>query len=126
MHILDTFDPGNQTGVARFENARLVYSDVLRFEALIRMPPMWETTPLGYQHETVIEIPKVYRVEHQKGDQEDIVGLAIKAGRIAERHGSRTGFLGVEPRTWKGQRPKKVTKNRAKEVLGPFELCLIK
>lgn len=121
--VLDTFDPGNQTGIARFENDRLVYSDVLRFEALMRMPSMRDG--VGNRiHKTVIELPQSYRIEFQKGDQNDLINLAYKAGRIAEKHGGESMLM--LPREWKGQRPKKVTKARAKEALSPFELSLIR
>jgi hypothetical protein len=118
--IHDYFDPGNVTGVARFDCGRLVYADALRFEALIRMPSMRPS------NKTVIELPQSYRLEHQKGDQNDLIRLAYQAGRLEERHGAVGNTVLVLPRQWKGQRPKKVTRARAELVLDPYELTLIR
>lgn len=123
--IVDCFDPGNVTGIARADNGRLVYADAMRFEALIRMPSM-RIYCAPNQHKTVIELPQSYRVEHQKGDQNDLIRLAWQAGRIQEKHGAEDATELVLPREWKGQRSKNVTRNRAERVLDPFELSLIK
>ena len=122
--ILDCFDPGNVTGIARFDQRRLVYADAMRFEALIRMPSMRD--PRIQKHRTIIELPQSYQIQHQKGDQNDLIRLAWQAGKIDERHGAVDATELVLPREWKGQRPKKVTRNRAEQVLDPFELSLIK
>ena len=123
--IWDFFDPGNVTGIARFDNGRLVYADAMRFEALIRMPSMRDIHGT-FKHKTTIELPQSYRVDHQKGDQNDLIRLAWQAGKIDERHGAIDATELVLPRDWKGQRPKHVTRNRAEAVLDPFELSLIR
>lgn len=64
---------------------------------------------------TVIEVPRHYDAQHQKGDQKDIRDLALAAGGLIVTArfamgvpGERVPVEKVEPRTWKGTVDKKV------------------
>lgn len=76
----------------------------------------------------VIEIPKVYDAQRQKGDQRDIRDLAMAAGGLAVAArfangvpGERTQVQLVEPREWKGTVDKKVMLARIWEKLSDEE-----
>lgn len=120
---LNAIDPGNKTGWAIFGltnfGYRLMTCAVSLFDHLPR---------IGYMNSpatTVIEIPQVYSVDRSKGDPNDLVGLAVKCGRLQERHSGLGPVELVLPRAWKGQLPKEVCWNRALEVLYPEELSRI-
>jgi hypothetical protein len=72
-------------------------------------------------HTVMIEKPKVYDAAFQKGDQRDIVNLAVVVGALASKLNLPTALR--EPWEWKGQTPKDVTTARAKAVLEPEELA---
>jgi len=73
--------------------------------------------------ELVIEKPKVYDTRHQKGDQRDLVNLAIVVGGIMEAASPFVGsILLVEPWQWKGQTPKEISNERTKAALTKAEL----
>lgn len=121
MRYLKSWDPGNVTGLAIFDNGFLVYATHKPFNDIISWCIGYDTS-VG---QTVIEIPQTYRIEDQKGDQQDLIDLAYKAGRIAERHGQGNHVVLLYPREWKGQAPKHVTKRRAKAVLTSEELAIV-
>lgn len=58
----------------------------------------------------VIEIPRVYPGPRQKGDQNDIIDLAVVAGALIAPNASEK--LLVHPRTWAGTVPKKIRHER--------------
>lgn len=69
--------------------------------------------------DVVIELPQVYEAAHQKGDQQDLINLAVVVGGLARGINRPVSF--VLPRDWKGQVPKEITQQRAKEVLDDSE-----
>lgn len=73
--------------------------------------------------EVLIEMPKIYDVAHQKGDQTDIRNLAAAAGGMggAVAGISVTPVYYVEPASWKGQVPKNIFCRRVWECLSPVE-----
>ncbi len=82
--------------------------------------------------QVVLEIPKVYDAQHQKGDQKDIRDLAMAAGslRTAARFalgvpGERTLVEEVEPRAWKGTLDKKVMLVRILSKLSELERAIL-
>ena len=71
----------------------------------------------------VIEVPKVYRSEHQKGDQRDLINLAVVVGALAQALSQYfEGILIIEPSVWKGQQKKHHTEKRVLEELTKEEL----
>lgn len=70
----------------------------------------------------VIELPRVYPLSRQKGDQNDLIDLAYLAGAL-----DSVGIDGelVHPRTWKGQVPKAVMGRRILAALQPEEHALV-
>lgn len=76
--------------------------------------------------EIVIEKPVVYDTKHQKGDQQDLIGLAIVVGALTSALAPYAqGILHVTPSQWKGQTPKPVTKKRAIKALSEDELAVV-
>jgi hypothetical protein len=71
----------------------------------------------------IIEVPQVYPGQQQKGDQNDLINLAVMVGEYAA-HATSVGFKVrlVRPREWKGQLPKDVCWRRVRETLTPLEL----
>jgi len=70
----------------------------------------------------VIELPRIYPLARQKGDQNDLVDLAYLAGAL-----DSVGVAGalVHPRTWKGQVPKEIMGQRILAALRPEERALM-
>lgn len=69
----------------------------------------------------ILEKPRVYTTVHQKGDQRDIINLAIVVGTLMASIKVQTILL-AEPAEWKGQTPKHVTEQRAREALSADEI----
>ena len=121
--VLIAIDPGKVTGVA-------VFLDVLRsatvcteeqcLMAIENAAPLRQGKPAG---DCIIEIPQVYPGQQQKGDQNDLINLAVMVGRYVDR-ATACGFRVrlVKPREWKGQLPKDVCWQRVRETLTPLEL----
>lgn len=113
-------DPGKHaSGWALFEN------QLLR-RAGFSPPKLFSL----YVNEITIERPQVYAPSRSKGDPNDLIDLAIVAGRWIGLYPSAaivcTGDrIGVYPRDWKGQLPKRVTERRARGALEPSELEIV-
>lgn len=58
-------------------------------------------------HAFITEYPQVYDKIHQLGDQDDIIQLACVAGAVSGAIPAKH-YMGVLPREWKGQVPKKI------------------
>lgn len=72
-----------------------------------------------------VELPTIY--PHGKGDPNDLIRLAVQVGEITNDLRRSLGVLRryvrlVEPRTWKGSRPKEVHHRQLRKQLGG-ELC---
>jgi len=71
-----------------------------------------------------IEIPQVYRTQGRKSDPNDLIDLAVTAGRVIEA--SHCSLLQmIRPREWKGQLPKDACHARIREVLSASELDVL-
>lgn len=125
-------DPGKKGhGLAIFDlnNGELLHAQLTNglggqahplLETLPELEPFFASSPGA---ELVIERPKIYDREHQKGDQRDLIDLAIVVGAIASRAAPQVGsVLLVEPTQWKGNVPKNVTEKRARKALSTDEL----
>lgn len=74
----------------------------------------------------VIEKPKVYATQHQKGDQRDLIDLAVLIGAVVSVLAPIADRVElVEPWQWKGQAPKQVIASRAAAALGEEELARV-
>lgn len=60
----------------------------------------------------VVECPKIYPLSKQKGDQNDLVNIALVGAQIMGVFGPGEGGCYVYPHTWKGQMPKDVSHRR--------------
>jgi hypothetical protein len=74
----------------------------------------------------LIEVPQVYPGQQQKGDQNDLIKLAVMVGRYADR-ATACGFRVTlyKPREWKGQLPKDVCWRRVRDSLTSDELSVM-
>lgn len=61
------------------------------------------------------EIPRSYDVQNQKGDQNDLIGVALALGRLLGAAAYSEHL--VTPAEWKGQVPKKVMHQRIRNTL---------
>ena len=109
-NVLLAIDPGESSGLAWFDRGVLVSAYATTIEQADGLP----VVPL----DVVIEIPQIY--PHSKSNPNDILRLAITAGRWIERvRGAR--IREVLPRAWKGQTPKPICHDRAFSRLAPSE-----
>jgi hypothetical protein len=121
---LVAIDPGKTTGVAVFLGDVLHLAMVCDEEQCLmhieNYAPVRQGKPAG---DCIIEVPQVYPGQQQKGDQNDLIKLAVMVGRYADR-ATACGFCIklVKPREWKGQLPKDVCWKRVRETLTSFEL----
>lgn len=76
--------------------------------AVILWTKTWATLPDEY----VCEWPQIYRAEHQKGDQNDLLGLAAVDTALAALlgHLPESKVTHFPVRTWKHQQTKQITK----------------
>lgn len=134
---LIAIDPGKVTGFAVFDASdpdlpwegihRLKFAGVRTFEECLvsveNHAPLRQDKPAG---DCLIEVPQVYPGQQQKGDQNDLIKLAIMVGRYADRATAcRFRVTLVKPREWKGQLPKDVCWRRVRETLTPYELTTL-
>ncbi len=109
-------DPGACTGWAIFlPGVGLHSAGVCTVDDL--SSPMFDTFAPRHA-ELVIEIPQVYRAALSKGDPNDLIKVAVQAGRWIERAKLRGwGVREVHPTTWKGQIPKEIHHARIENAL---------
>jgi hypothetical protein len=138
--VLVAIDPGvNGCGVSVWTN----YGALVRAEYVVNADPQpglrkvqefpkWlrMAWALGETEERlvelVIEVPQAYSGrDKQKGDQNDLILLALTVGAIAGHFwpDQLTTYL---PREWKGQLPKDVSERRSREELRESEVSLVK
>ena len=128
--MLVSIDPGvKDCGVALWDDNELAAAWLARGRA-------WDETSLIVKETlaqrvegqvlrggiVAIERPKVYHQSKQRGDQRDIISLAIFVGSVATRLLS-LGLQPVfyEPSAWKGSVPKDVMVERIKKKLSAEE-----
>lgn len=118
-------------GFAHFVGGKLLSAKVCSVEEL--KMSIENETPLSWQHARkphesvcVVEVPQIYPGQQQKGNQNDLITLAVSVGRCIEIAKS-CGFMTklVKPREWKGQLPKDVCWSRVKDTLSLEELARI-
>lgn len=94
------------------EHARI---HVLNIGAKCIMSP-----PCRQNLHVVVERPKVYPGPRQKGDQNDLIAIAIVGAMVAGAIASNAAF--IYPDEWKGQMPKDVCHRRIERRLDSDEL----
>lgn len=120
---LVAIDPGKMTGLAIFAvDGFLLFAIAGTEERCLAL--LGASLCVG--GDCIIEVPQVYPGQQQKGDQNDLINLAVMVGRYADR-ATACGFHVklVKPREWKGQLPKDVCWQRVRETLKPFELDIM-
>jgi hypothetical protein len=115
MQKFIAIDPGkHQCGLAKFEAGKLLVACMIKPEELGLFDA--EYTRL------VIEIPRIYPVARQKGDQNDLIEVAFAAGKCS------AFFQEVKrlyPRDWKGTMPKEKMTARIESRLTPTEFAQV-
>jgi len=104
-------DPGKDTGWAFFRRGVLTASGLIvekdfstyydELEALCRTH--WDVDMVG-----VVEKPRIYDRRRWKGDPNDLIDVAVKAGASAHALSYSSAVELVTPQEWKGQQPKNV------------------
>lgn len=112
--ILIAIDPGRMTGLAFFESGRLVQARLLK-------DPL-SCPSLGKADLVVLEIPTMY--PYSGIDPQTMVTLAIRGGFVAGRVIAPQLKL-VQPREWKGQRPKEVDNRYTLRLLCDHERRIV-
>ncbi len=136
MSLLVSIDPGkNGCGLAAFDALELVhaeYSSGLGGQICPLMEPvhgveeafkgLCEAFGPRSIETLLVEVPQVYETKHQKGDQQDLIDLAVVVGGIlaAARTYARSALI-VRPHQWKGTTPKEITEQRVRKLLSPEE-----
>jgi len=77
--------------------------------------------------QVVVELPRVYQGQKQKGDPNDLIDLAAVVGALCASfdHRQRSETMPVRvffPYEWKGQAPKEIIQERVKKRLSAAEL----
>jgi hypothetical protein len=73
----------------------------------------------------VVEFPRAYEVQAQKGDQNDLLALACSAGVLMGTLALPFTRI-VTPQEWKGQTPKDVVTGRALHALSDVERAALR
>lgn len=74
----------------------------------------------------VCEVPQIYQKQQRKGDQNDLIDVALVAGAVLSTEGTG-GAIPVRPREWKGSQAKadhqasKILPRLPKEILSKLE-----
>ncbi len=100
-------DPGEKPGFAWFEDGVLT---ACAFAMLDCEGP----------DELAIEHPTIY--PQSPVPPNDIIELAITAGRQAERYGNNAAITWYRPREWKGTRPKNIVDAHIRAVMSQREI----
>lgn len=125
-----TLDPGAKAcGVALFKSKRLQSAWLARtkgdwaemaravyFSVQARMGPH----RLDEISTIVIERPQVYVASRSKGDPNDLITLALIAGRVTG-YFPKAAAIDRKPAQWKGQVPKEIQIERTRQKLSPAE-----
>lgn len=107
-------DPGACNGYAIFYSGALVFAGVFKGEDIEELPRQaFMQFSGGFALDlVVIEKPVIYPLD-TKGDPNQLITLAIRAGEIAGRFRyANREVEWVKPRTWKGTAPKDITNRR--------------
>lgn len=119
-------DPGASPGWAIFDNKRLREAGTYDPDHGSSLPALNERAFGGENsREVVVEIPRIYP-HGGKGDQNDIIELALAAG-IVLGHFWHLGVVitRVHPRRWKGTVPKEIHHARVIDELEPYERLVL-
>lgn len=132
MRTVVSIDPGTQgCGAAVFVDGQLAFATYVtgiggQIHPLLEPVPFLEELFGNAQpiDTVVVEKPQVYDAAKQKGDQRDIVKLAIVVGEVlCAARPFASSALTPEPNGWKGSVPKDVMVERIKSKLTPEELA---
>lgn len=113
------FDPGKDTGWARYDYGKLVACGLCHPESFLLIPELTglaHIDPRTYKVRILIEGQQVYRQSKTDADPNDIIKLAHKAGAIGMsvqqfyriRYGVSVNYRMIDPADWKGQRSKTI------------------
>ena len=119
MSQLVTFDPAaRHAGWAAFREGRLASCGLEREDPL--SAGLEELAGTLSVHRLVVEVPQVYQQRGWKGDPNDLIEVALTAGRIAQAFDQAPAEF-VRPHAWKGSVPKDVMLLRITESLDGAE-----
>lgn len=125
MRIL-CIDPGKDSGWALFWQKQLVGCGLLK----VSPENSTQYKVLADRQRSldvcVVERPRIYPGRNQKASPIHIITLALMAGAAMGHCGLRAARqVYVEPKEWKGSRPKDVDNRRTISMLLPAELAIV-
>lgn len=131
-----SIDPGVKNACAVWYEARLVTAQLCAglggqvntclegIEPVVMLAKSFEQ--FGLFDTILIEKPVVYDTAHRKGDQQDLIGLAIVVGALTSALAPYAkSILHVTPAQWGGQTPKRIKNERARKALTEDELAVV-
>jgi len=125
MKIL-AIDPGKDSGWALFEDGLLVGCGLLQVTSTDATQYKALADRLLVLDVCIVERPAIYPGRKQKASTTNIITLALTAGGAMAHCGRRARKkIYVEPRKWKGQRPKDVDNRRTISLLSAAEKKIV-
>jgi hypothetical protein len=126
MSWLFSFDPAAaHVGWAVFANQRLAFCGLERGEPIGEAIGILadKITPNAWSEglRIVVEVPQVYQQRSWRGDPNDLISVALTAGRIAQAFESHAIAELVRPHAWKRNAAKAVMLRRIEERLDERE-----
>jgi hypothetical protein len=115
--LLLAIDPGKVTGLALFRRGRLVAANAADGDTL------WTLRPPCTVDQVIVERPCARMSDRGVRKINDLLALAIRAGRAAAPFGDSVTW--IRPEGWKGELPKNVAAGRYLKCLDPEELLLV-
>lgn len=101
MNVVVFIDPGvHCCGFAMAVSGQLVDGGLVHFDSLYAIH---EYVASKSPNRVVCEVPQAYDLQHQKGDQNDLIRLALVAGAVCSAASQSNQ---IKPRSWKGTMPK--------------------
>jgi len=121
VSLLVAFDPAaHHVGWAAFREGRLASCGLERKDPL--SAGLEELAgALRVAHRVVVEVPQVYQQRGWEGDPNDLIDVALTAGRIAQAFDGQAPAEFVRPHAWKSNVPKAVMLRRITESLDGAE-----
>jgi hypothetical protein len=115
---LVSVDPGkNEFAWAYFVDGKLIRCNIGGFDKSRKI--FYQVG--GLVSEAVIEVPQIYPQRVWKGDPNDLIDVALTAGRVSASF-PKVQF--VKPHAWKGNRPKSIDNDYTLSLLLQKELIV--
>lgn len=123
---LIAIDPGKSTGIAIFNNSVLSECGVLKFLSYRDYTRnLFTACDIAKPQKMMVEKPVIYPLKNWKGDPNDLINLSVLVGICVAAGSPFCDVDLVEPRRWKGSRPKNIDIEYTKKQLYKVELDVL-